>query len=110
VELDLHPLPAPCTLDPTALHDQGYGSERSPEEEQPPSLPGMLELTSKYPFITQGKEVSTPLVAALPEHRQTNHYMHLPCEHTKANADFSFSKCCASFRLKERNAYLRLGC
>jgi hypothetical protein len=57
VELDLHPLPAPCTLDPTALHDQGYGSERSPEEEQPPSLPGMLELTSKYPFITQGKEV-----------------------------------------------------
>ncbi|XP_023722742.2 tyrosine-protein phosphatase non-receptor type 13 isoform X6 [Cryptotermes secundus] len=53
VELRLRPLPSSCTLDPASLHDQGYGSERSPEEEHPPSLPGLLELTSKYPFITR---------------------------------------------------------
>jgi hypothetical protein len=55
VELRLRPLPSSCTLDPSALHDQGYGSERSPEDEHPPSLPGFLELNSKYPFITRGK-------------------------------------------------------
>jgi hypothetical protein len=55
VELRLRPLPSSYTLDPSALHDQGYGSERSPEDEHPPSLPGLLELTSKYPFITRGK-------------------------------------------------------
>ncbi|XP_071051567.1 tyrosine-protein phosphatase non-receptor type 13-like isoform X2 [Onthophagus taurus] len=43
----------------TALCDQGYGSERSPEEEYPPPLPEHdnqchhhLELHSCYPFIT----------------------------------------------------------
>ena len=55
VELRLQPLPPPSsTLDPAALHDQGYGSERSPEDEHPPSLPGLLDLTSKYSFITRG--------------------------------------------------------
>lgn len=45
------------------LADQGYGSERSPEEEYPPSLPGEhhlqchrhLEPHACYPFITPGK-------------------------------------------------------
>ena len=55
VELRLHPLPPSCALDPGGLHDQGYGSERSPEDELPPSLPGMLELSAKYPFISRGK-------------------------------------------------------
>jgi hypothetical protein len=55
VELRLRPLPAACTLDPSALHDQGYGSERSPEDEHPPSVPEWMGLTSKYPFITRGK-------------------------------------------------------
>jgi hypothetical protein len=55
VELRLRPLPASCTLDPLALQDQGYGSERSPEDEHPPSLPEWMGLTSKYPFITSGK-------------------------------------------------------
>jgi hypothetical protein len=59
VELRLHPLPPSCTLEPTALHDQGYGSERSPEEERPPSLPGLPDLTSKYPFITRGRKILT---------------------------------------------------
>lgn len=46
------------------LCDQGYGSERSPEEEYPPSLPGHdgqcphhMEPHSCYPFITPGKLV-----------------------------------------------------
>jgi hypothetical protein len=55
VELRLRPLPSSCTLDPAALHDQGYGSERSPEDEHPPSLLGLLELTSKFPFVTRGE-------------------------------------------------------
>jgi len=54
VELHLQPLPPSSTLDPGALHDQGYGSERSPDDEHPPSVPGLLDLTSKYPFITRG--------------------------------------------------------
>jgi hypothetical protein len=77
VELRLHPLPPSCTLDPTALHDQGYGSERSPEEEHPPPLPWMLELTTKYPFITRGKEILTLLIAFHPEHRQVTAYIYL---------------------------------
>ncbi|GJQ68918.1 hypothetical protein Trydic_g6107 [Trypoxylus dichotomus] len=46
----------------TALCDQGYGSERSPEEEYPPPLPEHdnqchhhLDLHSCYPFITPGE-------------------------------------------------------
>lgn len=45
-----------------ALCDQGYGSERSPEEEYPPPLPEHdsqchrhLEPHTCYPFITPGK-------------------------------------------------------
>jgi hypothetical protein len=45
----------------TALCDQGYGSERSPEEEYPPPLPDHdsqchhhLEPHACYPFITPG--------------------------------------------------------
>ncbi|KAG5886864.1 hypothetical protein JTB14_019223 [Gonioctena quinquepunctata] len=47
----------------TALCDQGYGSERSPEEEYPPPLPDHdhlqchhhLEPHACYPFVTPGK-------------------------------------------------------
>lgn len=46
----------------TTLCDQGYGSERSPEEEYPPPLPEHdnqchrhLEPHACYPFITPGK-------------------------------------------------------
>jgi len=53
VELRLQPLPATSTLDPATLHDQGYGSERSPDDEHPPTLPGLMDLTSKYSFITR---------------------------------------------------------
>ena len=54
VELRLHPLHPPSALDPAGLHDQGYGSERSPEDEHPPSVPGLLDLTSKYSLVTRG--------------------------------------------------------
>ncbi|XP_066998955.2 tyrosine-protein phosphatase non-receptor type 13 isoform X2 [Anabrus simplex] len=51
VELRLH------ALDPTTLHDQGYGSERSPEEEQPPELKAWMQ----YPFITPDVTFSVSL-------------------------------------------------
>lgn len=45
--------------------DQGYGSERSPEEEYPPSLPGHdglclhhMDSHSCYPFITPGESIN----------------------------------------------------
>lgn len=55
----------------TALCDQGYGSERSPEEEYPPPLPDHdqqchhhLEPHACYPFITPGERFIYPRCSA----------------------------------------------